>query len=44
MQSANSVYRRLDVEKRTLGRTGLNVSVLGYGAMAILGADEVRNW
>ena len=27
-----------DLEKRTLGRTGMDVTVLGYGAMELRGA------
>jgi aryl-alcohol dehydrogenase-like predicted oxidoreductase len=31
-----------DLPKRELGRTGLRVSMLGYGAMELRGAPQVR--
>ena len=31
-----------DLEKRTLGRTGMDVTVLGYGAMELRGAPRGR--
>ena len=31
-----------DLEKRTLGRTGMDVTVLGFGAMELRGAPRGR--